>query len=151
MTRAILEMSLLRSSITFGKLSMCLAPSLGGVLSFALVEIPVELHTATHSQNVFFNLLHACASRVRNRSLCPVCNEVVEPEQGVNQDDGVVDGQKHAGHIVLTFRRSAGFEYKAMLVLPENFLDKTPLSIVRNKGITLRELGELDNFVICDR
>jgi DNA end-binding protein Ku len=57
-------------------------PIARGVLSFGLVAIPVELHVATHSQNVSFNLLHAkCGSRVRNRSLCPVCNEVVERHQ----------------------------------------------------------------------
>jgi DNA end-binding protein Ku len=50
-----------------------------GVLSFGLVAIPVEIHTATRSENVSFNLLHAkCGSRTKNRYLCPVCNEVVE-------------------------------------------------------------------------
>jgi DNA end-binding protein Ku len=50
-----------------------------GVLSFGLVAIPVEIHTATKNETVSFNLLHAkCGSRVRNRNLCPVCNEVVE-------------------------------------------------------------------------
>jgi DNA end-binding protein Ku len=53
-----------------------------GVLSFGLVSIPVELHTATHSQNVSFNLLHAkCGS---NRHLCRVCNEVVERDHLVH-------------------------------------------------------------------
>jgi DNA end-binding protein Ku len=57
-------------------------PIAWGVLSFGLVAIPVELHTATHSQNVSFNLLHAkCGSRLKNRHLCPVCNEVVERHQ----------------------------------------------------------------------
>jgi hypothetical protein len=54
-------------------------PIARGVLSFGLVAIPVEIHTASRSENVSFNLLHAkCGSRVRNRNLCPVCNEVVE-------------------------------------------------------------------------
>ena len=53
-----------------------------GVLSFGLVAFPVEIHTATHSQNISFNLLHAtCGSRVRNRNFCPVCNVVVERDQ----------------------------------------------------------------------
>jgi DNA end-binding protein Ku len=57
-------------------------PVAQGVLSFGLVAIPVELHTATRSQSVSFHLLHAkCGSRVRNRSLCPPCNEVVERHQ----------------------------------------------------------------------
>jgi Ku protein len=50
-----------------------------GVLSFGLVAIPVRIHTATHSENVSFNLLHhKCGSRVRNQHYCPVCNIVVE-------------------------------------------------------------------------
>jgi DNA end-binding protein Ku len=54
-------------------------PIARGVLSFGLVAIPIEIHTATRSENVSFNRLHAkCGSRVRNRNLRPVCNEVVE-------------------------------------------------------------------------
>src|SRR6266568_729554 len=53
-----------------------------GVLSFGLVAIPVEIHSATKSQHVSFHLLHAsCAARLKNRYLCPVCNEVVERDQ----------------------------------------------------------------------
>ena len=52
------------------------------MLSFGLVAIPVEIHTATKSQHVSFHLLHAtCGSRLKNRYLCPVCNEVVERDQ----------------------------------------------------------------------
>ena len=50
-----------------------------GILSFGLVAIPVRIHTATHSENVSFHLLHdKCGSRVRNQHYCPVCNIVVE-------------------------------------------------------------------------
>jgi DNA end-binding protein Ku len=50
-----------------------------GVLSFGLVSIPVRIHTATHSENVSFHLLHKkCGSRVRNQHYCPVCHVVVE-------------------------------------------------------------------------
>ena len=50
-----------------------------GILSFGLVAIPVRIHTATHSENVSFHLLHEkCGSRVRNQHYCPVCNIVVE-------------------------------------------------------------------------
>jgi DNA end-binding protein Ku len=50
-----------------------------GVLSFGLVAIPVRIHTATHSENVSFHLLHEkCGSRVRNQHYCPVSNVVVE-------------------------------------------------------------------------
>lgn len=54
-------------------------PTARGVLSFGLVAIPVEIHTAIQDTRVSFNLLHAkCGSRLRNRHLCPVCNVVVE-------------------------------------------------------------------------
>jgi DNA end-binding protein Ku len=54
-------------------------PTARGVLSFGLVAIPVEIHTAIHEANVSFNLFHEkCGSRIRNRNLCPVCNVVVE-------------------------------------------------------------------------
>jgi DNA end-binding protein Ku len=57
-------------------------PIARGVLSFGLVAIPVEIHTATKSQHVSFHLLHAaCGSRLKNRYLCPICNEVVERDQ----------------------------------------------------------------------
>jgi len=57
-------------------------PVARGVLSFGLVAIPVEIHAATRSEHVSFHLLHAaCGSRLKNRYLCPVCNEVVERDQ----------------------------------------------------------------------
>ena len=50
-----------------------------GVLSFGLVAIPVRIHTATHSENVSFHLLHEkCGSRVRNQHYCRICNIAVE-------------------------------------------------------------------------
>jgi DNA end-binding protein Ku len=59
-------------------------------LSFGLVAIPVRIHTATHSENVSFHLLHnKCGSRVRNQHYCPVCNIVVER-------DDLVRGFQHA-------------------------------------------------------
>jgi len=57
-------------------------PIARGMLSFGLVVIPVEIHTATRDQHVSFHLLHAvCGSRLKNRYLCPVCKEVVERDQ----------------------------------------------------------------------
>ena len=54
-------------------------PIARGVLSFGLVVIPVEIHTATRTQNVSFNLLHTkCGSRPRNQTICPACKIVVE-------------------------------------------------------------------------
>jgi DNA end-binding protein Ku len=55
-----------------------------GLLSFGLVSIPVQLHSATKDQRIAFNLLHVkCGSRVQNRYFCPVCNVVVERDDQV--------------------------------------------------------------------
>ena len=55
-----------------------------GLLSFGLVSIPVQFHTATKDQRIAFNLLHAkCGSRVQNRHYCPVCNVTVERDDRV--------------------------------------------------------------------
>ena len=55
-----------------------------GLLSFGLVSIPVQLHTATKDQRIAFHLLHdTCGSRVQNRYYCPVCNVTVEREDRV--------------------------------------------------------------------
>jgi len=55
-----------------------------GLLSFGLVSIPVQLHTATKDQRIAFHLLHAkCGSRVQNRYYCPVCNVTVERDDRV--------------------------------------------------------------------
>src|ERR1051325_2540325 len=50
-----------------------------GVLSFGLVSIPVEIHSAIQDQGIHMHLLHKkCGSRVRNQMICPVCKAVVE-------------------------------------------------------------------------
>jgi DNA end-binding protein Ku len=55
-----------------------------GLLSFGLVSIPVQVHTATKDQRTAFNLLHTkCGSRVQNRYYCPACNEVVERDDRI--------------------------------------------------------------------
>jgi DNA end-binding protein Ku len=59
-------------------------------ISFGLVSIPVELYTATSSQRVSFNLLHAkCGSRIKQQNFCPTCNLVVERSD-------LVRGYQHA-------------------------------------------------------
>jgi DNA end-binding protein Ku len=56
-----------------------------GLLSFGLVSIPVQLHTATKDQRIAFHLLHdRCSSRVQNRYHCPVCNVTLEREHRVH-------------------------------------------------------------------
>src|SRR5215471_7616918 len=50
-----------------------------GTLSFGLVSIPVKMFTASSSQSVSFNLLHAkCGSRIKQQQVCPACNEVLD-------------------------------------------------------------------------
>lgn len=53
-------------------------------ISFGLVSIPIKLYTATQSQSVGFNMLHAdCGSRVKQQLFCPVHEQVIEREQTV--------------------------------------------------------------------
>ena len=48
-------------------------------ISFGLVSIPVRLYVATHSEQISFNLLHAeCGTRIKQQTVCPHCNRVVE-------------------------------------------------------------------------
>jgi DNA end-binding protein Ku len=48
-------------------------------ISFGLVSIPIKLYTATQSQGVSFNQLHAeCGSRIRQQVVCPVHDRVIE-------------------------------------------------------------------------
>lgn len=54
-------------------------PVFSGVLSFGLLAIPVENHSATNDEIIRFHLLHAmCGSRLRNRGFCPACQMVIE-------------------------------------------------------------------------
>jgi DNA end-binding protein Ku len=51
----------------------------GATISFGLVTIPVELHTATKSLAPAFHLIHErCGSRIQQQVYCPVCKRVVE-------------------------------------------------------------------------
>ena len=48
-------------------------------ISFGLVSIPIRLYVATHSEQISFNLLHAeCGTRIKQQTVCPHCNRVVE-------------------------------------------------------------------------
>ena len=50
-----------------------------GVLSFGLVSIPVDIHSAIEDQSIHMHWLHKkCGSRVRNQLIRPVCKVVVE-------------------------------------------------------------------------
>ncbi|MDB4974270.1 MAG: Ku domain protein [Myxococcaceae bacterium] len=53
-------------------------------ISFGLVSIPIKLYTATQSQSVGFNMLHAeCGSRVKQQLTCPVHDRVIERDETV--------------------------------------------------------------------
>jgi DNA end-binding protein Ku len=56
------------------------ARSIGSfVLTFGLVAIPVKLYTATSAEKVSFNFLHKdCGSRLKQQTLCPVHEDLVE-------------------------------------------------------------------------
>jgi DNA end-binding protein Ku len=61
------------------KLNKVCPPLRTGLLSFGLVSIPVQLHSATKDLHIGFHLLHEkCGSRIQNRYYCPVCNVAVE-------------------------------------------------------------------------
>ena len=53
-------------------------------ISFGLVSIPIKLYTATTSQSVGFNMLHAeCGSRIKQQLFCPVHEQVIERDETV--------------------------------------------------------------------
>ena len=46
-----------------------------GAISFGLVNIPVDLYTATQDVGIRFNQLHkACKQRIKYKKVCPNCN-----------------------------------------------------------------------------
>jgi DNA end-binding protein Ku len=56
-------------------------PIARALLSFGLVAIPVEIHSAIEDKTVRFHWLHVkCGSRVRNGFFCPVCQIPLERE-----------------------------------------------------------------------
>ena len=58
---------------------MALRPLRNATISFGLVSIPVRFYTATKSEDVHFNLLHAsCGTRVNRKWWCPHHEEMLE-------------------------------------------------------------------------
>lgn len=58
---------------------MALRPLRNATITFGLVNIPVRFYTATRSEDVHFNLLHApCGSRVNRKWWCPQHEEMIE-------------------------------------------------------------------------
>jgi DNA end-binding protein Ku len=50
-----------------------------GYISFGLVSVPVRLYAAAREQHVSFNQIHEpCGSRIKQQTVCPACDRVVE-------------------------------------------------------------------------
>jgi hypothetical protein len=65
--------------------------------------------------------------------------------EAANLDDTVVGAQKQSdARLVLMLQKGAGSAYGLLLLLPEQLVDKALAAITDKKGITLREVGELD-------
>jgi len=53
-----------------------------GAISFGLVNVPVKLYTATESNDIKFNFLHAsCKTPIKYEKHCPTCDVVVPAEE----------------------------------------------------------------------
>jgi DNA end-binding protein Ku len=53
-------------------------------ITFGLVSIPVKIYTATSSESVSFNMLHAeCGTRVKQQLYCPTHDRVIERDETV--------------------------------------------------------------------
>ncbi len=61
---------------------MALRPLRNATISFGLVSIPVRFYTATKSEDIHFNLLHAsCGSRVNRKWWCPQHEKIVDSDE----------------------------------------------------------------------
>jgi len=61
---------------------MALRPLRNATITFGLVNIPVRFYTATKSEDIHFNLLHAtCGTRVNRKWWCPHHEAIVESDE----------------------------------------------------------------------
>jgi len=61
---------------------MALRPLRNAMISFGLVSIPVRFYTATKSEDIHFNLLHAsCGTRVNRKWWCPYHEKIVDSDE----------------------------------------------------------------------
>ena len=61
---------------------MALRPLRNATITFGLVSIPVRFYTATKSEDVHFNLLHAsCGTRVNRKWWCPYHEKIVSSDE----------------------------------------------------------------------
>ena len=55
-----------------------------GLLSFGLINIPIKMFKATEDEDFHFSLLHSiCHNPLKYQRYCPVCDQVVSPEETV--------------------------------------------------------------------
>lgn len=99
-------------------------PTNSTTISFGLVSIPIKIYTATSSQSVRFNQLHAkCGGRVKQRLYCPVDDEFVER-------DDLVKGYEFARnqYVQFTAEELAALEAERFQTL--NLVEFVPQSTV---------------------
>ncbi|HJW93211.1 MAG TPA: Ku protein [Thermoanaerobaculia bacterium] len=61
---------------------MALRPLRNATITFGLVSIPVRFYTATKSEDIHFNLLHAsCGTRVNRKWWCPHHEKIVDSDE----------------------------------------------------------------------
>lgn len=61
---------------------MALRPLRNATITFGLVSIPVRLYTATKTEDIHFNLLHAsCGTRVNRKWWCPYHEQIVSSDE----------------------------------------------------------------------
>src|SRR5437762_7729200 len=61
---------------------MALRPLRNATISFGLVNIPVRFYTATKTEDIHFDLLHAsCGTRVNRKWWCPYHEEIVSSDE----------------------------------------------------------------------
>jgi DNA end-binding protein Ku len=75
-----MECALQRAEV--GGFFMALRPLRNATITFGLVSIPVRFYTATKSEDVNFNLLHAsCGTRVNRKWWCPHHEKIVDSDE----------------------------------------------------------------------
>src|SRR2546423_1300731 len=69
-------------SSTGREVPMALRPLRNAMISFGLVSIPVRFYSATKSEDIHFNLLHAsCGTRVNRKWWCPQHEKIVDSDE----------------------------------------------------------------------
>ena len=92
-----------------------------GAISFGLVHVPIALYKATQEEKISFNQLHkTCGSRIKQKKVCPVCNEELS-------GDEIVKGY--------------AFEKDQYITITSDEIDK--LKTEKNKTIQIRHFASM--------